>query len=512
MRTAAVVIILSLSLLVSFTKFESYEPTGFLRVSGDVVLDGAGNPLTLKGFNIAFKDFKRTLGETDIKRIADTGANSIRLVLDYRQLESSAFEYNEESFSLLDSIIAWCEKHKVYLILDMHLAPGIQNPHDFVVHREKSYRFWEEDQYQERFYALWIAIAKRYADRTIIAGYDLLNEGMAPDETKFLKVMNTAARKVRQYDEHHILIVEEVLLRNGTKQLLPIADDNVIYSVHFFYPPRFTFYTTTEERPITRYPGEMVTDGEAIDSVVSEPATGSGDWRRLTLRASPPEGAEIMRVIISSDEQRGAVWFDDIHLEADGQIVDLPAPLVSNNSFEIDYPGISWETRGSCGRVIDGTAMSGRHSIIFSDCANRAAVLSSPIEADDSKYLLSAWVKTDDAAGDNRLAISWHKRKTLASLNKITLQDRMDYARRFKAWYGVPVYVGEFTAHENPSMDSATKYLNDILDIMETGGLHWSYWTYYSEYPGIGIYTGANAHLARPESLQIIARYMARSE
>jgi len=506
------VIFLSLFLLVFFTIFESREAADFLRVSGDAVLDGAGNPFVLKGFNIAFKDFKRTLGETDIKRIADTGANSIRLVLDYRQLESSPFEYDEESFSLLDAIIAWCEKHKVYLILDMHLAPGIQNPHDFVVHRESSYRFWEEDQYQERFYALWAAVAKRYADRTIIAGYDLLNEGMAPDATKYLEVMNTAARKVRHYDEHHILIVEEALLRNRTKQLLPIADDNVLYSIHFFYPPRFTFYTTTRERPITHYPGEMVTNGEAIGAAKSERAMGKSDWRRLALRATPPEGADIVRVIISSDESHGAVWFDDILLEADGQAVDLPAPLVSNSSFEIDYPGISWETRGSCGRVTDGTAMSGRHSIVFSDCASGAAVLSSPIEVERGTYTLSAWVKTDDAHGDNRLTLSWHKRKTLASFNKITLRERMDYALRFKAWHGVPVYVGEFTVHENPSMDSATNYMKDILDIMKTEGLHWSYWTYYSEYPGIGIYTGKHAYLARPESLQIIARYMARPE
>ena len=174
MRAVPVVIVLSIVLLSSFTQSENREAAGFLRVRGDTVLDSAGNPIVLKGFNIAFEDFARTLGETDIKRIADMGANSVRLVLDYRQLESSPFQYDEETFSLLDVIIAWCEKHKVYLILDMHLAPGIQNPHDFVVHRENSYKFWDEDRYENRFYALWAAIAERYADKTIIAAYDLL--------------------------------------------------------------------------------------------------------------------------------------------------------------------------------------------------------------------------------------------------------------------------------------------------------------------------------------------------
>ena len=143
-----------LFLLLSFTRFENRESTGFLRVSNQVVLDGAGDPFVLKGFNIAFKDFVGTLGEKDINRIADSGANSIRLVIDYRQLELSPFEYDHKSFALLDTIVTWCEKYGIYLILDMHLAPGIQNPHDFVVHREKSYRFWEESQYQEQFYAL----------------------------------------------------------------------------------------------------------------------------------------------------------------------------------------------------------------------------------------------------------------------------------------------------------------------------------------------------------------------
>ena len=237
MRLVVIIIFLTLFLLAAFTPFESREATGFLRVSDKVVLDGTGDPLVLKGFNIAFKDFNATLGEKDIQRIADAGANNIRLVIDYRQLESSPFVYDEKHFALLDAIVSWCEKYGVYLILDMHLAPGIQNPHDFVVHRETALKFWEESQYQERFYALWTVIARRYADRKIIAAYDLLNEGVAPDEVQYLKVMNTVAAKVRQHDKHHILIVEEALLPNGVKKILPIADDNVIYSIHFFTRP-----------------------------------------------------------------------------------------------------------------------------------------------------------------------------------------------------------------------------------------------------------------------------------
>ncbi len=510
MRTLAGVAFVFVLLFASFNESKSGGTSGFVTVNGEQVLDGAGESLVLKGFNIAFKDFDGTLGEADIKRVADMGANSLRLVLDYRQLESSPLEYDEAGFSLLDAIVAWCETYKIYLILDMHLAPGIQNPHDFVVHREKSYRFWRETRYQERFYALWATIAKRYAQRKIIAGYDLLNEGAAPDTAQYLKVMNTVARKIRAHDDNHMLIVEEAVLPNRGKRLLTVEDDNVLYSIHFFYPPQFTFYTTTRQRPITRYPGNMVTSGEVIGVTESDRLAGSGGWRRVTLNATPPQGAEILRIILSSDEPGGAVWFDDVVLEADGHTIDLPAPLVANNSFEIDYPGISWERRGSCGRVDDTHARRGRHAVVFSKCAGRGSMLSSPIAVQHGAYTLSTWVKTDAARGDNRLVLSWHKGKTLASINKTTLREKMDYALRFKSWHRVPVYVGEFTAHANPTPDSTNNYLTDILEIMESTGLHWSYWTYYSEYPGIGMFTGNDPYLARPDSLRVIERYMSR--
>ena len=508
MRPVAILLFLMLLLLVIFARNESTDANGYLQVSDKEVLDGKGAPLVLKGFNVSFKDFNGTLGEQDIKRIAETGANNIRLVIDFRQLESQPFVYDEKGFVLLDTILSWCEQYGVYVILDMHLAPGIQNPHDFVVHREKNFKFWKERHYQERFYALWAKIARRYAERTIIAAYDLLNEGVAPSEARYLEVMNTVAGHIRQYDKHHILIVEEALLAGGAKKILPINDDNVIYSIHYFYPPQFTFYTTTHQRTITRYPGEMIVSGEAVDAVKTPAVTGSGDWRRITLNGVPPEGADILQVLILSNEQHGRAWFDDIHLQVDGREIDLPAPLVANGSFEIDYPGMSWEIRGPCGEVTDTTAKTGSYSMGFTHCTEPTVVLSSPIVVEKGRYTLSAWVKTTNARGNNRIVLSWHKRKTLLSFNKNTLRDKLDYALRFKAWYGAPVYVGEFTAHANPSADSVNNYLKDLLEILENERFHWSYWTYYSEFPGIGFYTGNDVYLARPDSMQILTDYM----
>lgn len=501
-------------ILLLFLFFLSHGSTtrdlsGFLRVSGNKVLDGSGNPVMLRGFNIAFKDFRDVLSVKDIKKIADTGANSIRLVLNYRHFESAPFKYNPDNFSLLDSILDWCEKYDVYVILDMHLAPGIQNPHDFVVHRGKSYEFWNKREYQERFYALWAEIAKRYADRRIIAGYDLLNEGVPPDPDSYIEVINKVAGVIRKYDRNHILIVEEMVLPGKRGKKLSLIDDkNTIYSIHFFYPPQFTFYTTTNKRIVMNYPGEMVTAGPKTGETKTGSITGTSDWKKIVLKAVPPEGAEILRVNIVSSGNHGTVWFDDIYLEKDGRPIELPALLVSNNSFEIDYPGISWNTMGKGVTVTDRTSRTGTYSLKFSGNETASSAKSSPIEVQKGKFSLSAWVKSKNATGNNHISLSWHKKKLIKNINRNSLLERLQYALEFKNRYNVPLYVGEFTVHSNPSEKSVANYLNDILEIMEKEDLHWSYWTYYSEYPGIGIYTGNSSFLSRRNGLEILKKFM----
>ena len=48
----------------------------------------------------------------------------------------------------------------------------------------------------------------------------------------------------------------------------------------------------------------------------------------------------------------------------------------------------------------------------------------------------------------------------------------------------------------------------EVLGIMEAGGMHWSFWTYYSGYPGIGFFTGDVPHLSRPAALDMLRAHM----
>lgn len=507
-KTILFVIPSSAVILLFLFSFTQRGTKDFLRVSGNKVIDAAGNAVLFRGLNLEFKDFKTILTEKDIRRISDIGANSVRLVLDFRDLETPSRQYREEGFGLLDSILSWCEKYQIFVILDLHLAPGVQNPHDFVVHREKTYRFWERSDFQERFYALWEEIARRYADRKIVAGYDLLNEGVPPSMKAYRHVIDCVAGRIRGRDKNHILIVEEAILPDGTKGLDLINDRNTMYSVHFFYPPEFSFYATTVRRPITTYPGEMVTVGESIAETRSEAITGTSGWRRVQIEAMPPEGSEILVVKVTSVGNRGTVWLDDLHLVADGRKVDLPAPLIDNASFETEYPGFTWDMNGRCVTVSETHARTGKHSLAFSGCRSAGSAESSPIQVGKSSYILTAWYRPENATGDTHLSLSWHKRKRLTALDKTSVLEGLRYAVEFRDRNHVPLYIGEFTAHANPSPESVVNYLRDLLDFMEDEGLHWSFWEYYSVYPGVGIFTGDPPHIVNQPALDVLSRYM----
>ncbi|MEW5745112.1 MAG: cellulase family glycosylhydrolase [Nitrospirota bacterium] len=483
------------------------------------MVDAGGAAVMLRGFNVELKHFAPSwsvLGENDIRKMAAAGANCLRLVLDYRQFEPAPFSYDARSFALLDRVLGWCERHGLYAILDMHLAPGMQNTHDFVVHREGRASFWSSEAYQERFYALWEEIARRYAGRTVVAGYDLLNEGTPPSAEDYRRIIGTAAERIRRLDKRHMLIVEEAILEGWRKELVGLDDPNILYSIHFFYPPRFAFYITTTDRPVSRYPGEMVSAGKKIGEARSSPLPPGrsererGEWRQLRLTATPPEGADIVVVSIESPGGSGTVLVDDVELLVNGVPAELPAPLVANGSFEIDYPGFHWTLQGSCISVERGPARTGAYALSFYRCAGSAAARSSPMPVKRGSYELAAWYRAEGADDDMRIVLAWHEREVVARIDRQEIERQLAYALDFKTRHKAPLFVGEFTAHANPSLESIVNYLTDFLEIMEREGLHWTFWNYYSEYPGVGIFTGDPLHCANPAAWETLGRFLKR--
>ncbi len=178
------------------------------------------------------------VAEADIAKIAEWGFNSIRLPLHYNKLSPmDSAGFLEEGFAVIDTVIAWCRKYDLYLILDMHAAPGGQNGGN-ISDSDGTARLWLEEKYKDKTVAIWSEISRRYKDEAVIAGYDLINEPVLPSgvpgrDLRALYVRLTNA--IRDLGDQHVLFVEGNTYATDFSELVPPWDFNISYSFHKYW-------------------------------------------------------------------------------------------------------------------------------------------------------------------------------------------------------------------------------------------------------------------------------------
>ena len=111
----------------------------------------------------------------DIAFLHRAGFNAIRVPLHYSLFESD----DAEGFKLLDRLIAWSRAEGLYVVLDLHAAPGGQTGAN--IDDSAGYPWlYGSPQEQEHLIAIWRRLAQHYGDEPAVLGYDLLNEPIPP--------------------------------------------------------------------------------------------------------------------------------------------------------------------------------------------------------------------------------------------------------------------------------------------------------------------------------------------
>ena len=270
-----------------------YQKLPFLKVNGTRIVDRAGKPVRLKGVNLggwlmmegymlggrnipekAFREgFEKALGkdaleeftrafrdafirEEDIKTIKSWGANCVRIPFNYRliEFEDRPFSLNEEGLGYLNRAVDWCEKHGLYCILDMHAAPGAQNPgwHSDCCGKPD---FFTNDFNIDRYLRLWHFLAEQYKDSSAVAGYDVLNEAVVPftSELALKDLYRKVTKEIRDADAKHIIFLEGNFWAQRLLFLGKPEDPNTVYSIHTYAPFDFTHNL----KPGLHYPGRV---------------------------------------------------------------------------------------------------------------------------------------------------------------------------------------------------------------------------------------------------------------
>jgi hypothetical protein len=194
----------------------------------------------------------------DIAMMAEQGYNSVRIPFNWRLFmedEPEEIIFREEGFKLLDSCLDWCEEYRVYAFLDLHGAPGGQTGHNIDDSRDNLPRLFMDQDYWAKGIALWEELARRYKDRWIVGGYDLLNEPirtvirtlpnvdhLLPRLAQFYEEAITAIRKI---DKVHLLSIEGHHWSTEPTIFWKKYDDNMVIHFHRYgCPPDIAVYKT----------------------------------------------------------------------------------------------------------------------------------------------------------------------------------------------------------------------------------------------------------------------------
>ena len=252
----------------------------FVTTRGQVLISADGKPLLLKGINLGnwllpegymFKikianspqriytvinqlvgeDEGRRFWETyqenyitreDIRFIKQSGFNSVRVPFSYRLFVSAdaSSKLEGDGYRLLDNVVAWCKRENLYVILDMHAAPGGQTGDN--IDDSWGYPFlFESAESQELTVNIWRTIAARYRNEPTVIGYDLLNEPIAHyfDTATLNPKLEPLYRKIvagiREVDTNHLIFLGGAQWSNNFKVFGPPFDEKLVYTFHKYW-------------------------------------------------------------------------------------------------------------------------------------------------------------------------------------------------------------------------------------------------------------------------------------
>ena len=277
--------IIIVSLLICFGYSSSSQ--GFLHADGKNIVNGAGENVILRGIGTGNwmlmegymmktegiagtqHEFEakliETIGEEKTKTFFDTwlanhftktdvdsmkawGFNSVRVAMHYKwftlpvekELNPGSNTWLLKGFRMIDNLLEWCGENEMYLILDLHAAPGGQGKNaDISDYDPSKPSLWESQANKDKTVALWKMLASRYSKKSWIGGYDLINETNwtfpEGNNSQMRELFGRITDAIREVDKNHIIFIEGNSYANDHSGLTPPWDDNLVYSFHKYW-------------------------------------------------------------------------------------------------------------------------------------------------------------------------------------------------------------------------------------------------------------------------------------
>lgn len=182
--------------------------------------------------------------EAEIRDMAELGYNSVRIPIHWRILmeEDEEITFIESGFKLIDQCLDWCEKYSLYAFIDMHGAPGGQTGANIDDSIDDVPRLFIDEHSYKQCVELWKELARRYKDRYIVGGYDLLNEPIRPSNSQIknydhllpqlIKFYEDVIYEIRKIDDKHMFSIEGHHWATNTEVFDRVYDPNMVIHFH----------------------------------------------------------------------------------------------------------------------------------------------------------------------------------------------------------------------------------------------------------------------------------------
>lgn len=482
------------------------------RINDRVFYDG--KPISFKGIgfgNKVWQDVALPLkhhNEKDYARVKAMGMNVVRFYLNYKTFESDSrpYLYKASGWKWLDDNIEWARRNNIFLILNMHVPQGGYQANG------QGIELWTRAENQKRLKALWKAIAARYSNEPVIAGYDLLNEPVTNVSiTQWQDLAQEIIDGIRQVDANHMIIVERLCGIIGKPKAASetnfflLNERNIMYEFHFYKPFEYTHQNTpwTKLGSGGSYPDKL---DLAFDSDLfwagasfSNPKCPPGDskWRFYKGRKFKVRRKEFVvgKIALQANRSQGTVSFDELvvsEFDPEGKFVRRVLELKmddasgwtmwsqdGNGYFQLDETGN--RNGGACIQVCNTSADA--------NCYNNLTRFQ---VKHGYSYRVDGWMKGQNLAARSacKIRIDFErslKARKLIPRNKEFLARELAPFIEFGTRHKVPLFVGEFGLYRDCFMESkgGIEWLADVVELFDGFDLGYTYHCYHESAFGL---------------------------
>lgn len=225
----------------------------------------------------------------DFDNCQAAGMNCIRLPLWYMNFVDFSGNYLPDAFNRVDWFVQEAGKRGIYVILDMHGAPGSQNGSDHSGidggdAKETASEFFfgsNAEKNQQRYYDLWNKIAQRYKDNPTVAGYDLLNEpyctyrynssqSESTLHSTLWNIYNNAYNVIRSVDKNHTIIMEATWDPWDLPNPSTYSWTNIMYEYHNYLYDDYDNASGGQVKSIENKINSIIKQGYNVPSYMGE--------------------------------------------------------------------------------------------------------------------------------------------------------------------------------------------------------------------------------------------------